>query len=392
MPSKQLPIGWKITKLVDYALFQEGPGLRNWQFCNNGIKIINVRNITNQRLKLENTKNFCSQLEVEKKYRHFLLQENDIVMASSGVTWGKTAIVKKSNLPLMLNTSVIRFRSLDESKLRRAYLKLFLNSSYFTRQINRLITGGCQPNFGPTHLKKVDLLLPPPVDQDRIVAGIDKIELARKYRNQADILTRDYISSIYVSLFSNKHGVKKTRLKEIVSFERKMVYPSSLKVNEWYIGLEQIEKDTGKILNNCSVESQDIKSAKFTFSENHVLYGRLRPYLNKVALPMFSGVCSTDILPITPIKELANRYFVAYLLRQPDFVKYASSRAAGANLPRINVDDLGDYEFYYPTLAKQSIFAELLDRINSLRKLQESSRVNIEHLYESIAQRTLNGD
>ena len=393
--AKEVQSDWKIVKLKDYVFFQEGPGLRNWQFCNQGIKIINVKNIVNGKLILENSKNFCSKEEVDKKYRHFLLEEKDIVMASSGVTWGKTATVENTNLPLMLNTSVIRFRTLDERCLRRHFLKIILDSTYFKRQIKRLITGGCQPNFGPSHLKKVNIILPPPAIQDNIISIIEKAERLKEWRNQSDKLTQDYLSSVFAKMFgslkSNKEP-KMIRLKQIATIDRQNVYPSEFSEDSVYVGLEHIEKDTGEILRHNVVGNQDIKSSKFSFSKKHVLYGKLRPYLNKVGLPQFSGICSTDILPIAPIDGLANRYFIAYLLRQNAFVKYATSKAVGANLPRINPQAVGEYQFPYPPIELQDKFELLVKEIEKIKDIQQKLTIELNSLLSILTQKALNGD
>jgi type I restriction enzyme S subunit len=135
------------------AYFQEGPGVRNWQFKENGIKLINVRNIVNGVLDLSNTNRFLSEEEVSIRYKHFLLEPGDLVIASSGVTWGKVAEVKKADLPLCLNTSMIRIR--PRAPFRKAYVRQFIEFGDFRSQIQRLITGSAQPNFGPSHLKQV---------------------------------------------------------------------------------------------------------------------------------------------------------------------------------------------------------------------------------------------
>ena len=67
-----------------------------------------------------------------------------------------------------------------------------------------------------------------------------------------------------------------------------------------YVGLENIESNTGALVKFIPVESSKIKSSKTIFTKKTVLYGKLRPYLNKVLLPTFDGICSTDILSLTP--------------------------------------------------------------------------------------------
>ena len=140
--------------------FQEGPGVRKWQFKSEGIKLLNVGNIVNGQLDLSNTSRFLAEDEAFGKYAHFLCEPDDIVMASSGVTWGKTAIVYPEHLPLCMNTSTIRMRPKGDNTLLRQYLRGFIESPFFVRQIEVLITGSAQPNFGPLHLKQVEIVVP----------------------------------------------------------------------------------------------------------------------------------------------------------------------------------------------------------------------------------------
>jgi len=101
-----------------------------------------------------------SEHEAFGKYKHFLLEEGDFVVSSSG-TLGRIAEVHLEDLPVMLNTSTIRFRPLDESKLDRLYLRYFLESQLFQQQVKQLATGSVQLNYGPSHLAFVEMPLPP---------------------------------------------------------------------------------------------------------------------------------------------------------------------------------------------------------------------------------------
>ncbi len=149
---------WETKPFNELCWFQEGPGLRQWQFTNHGIKVINVTNLENGVLRLERTNRHISLEEFKKTYKHFEIDENDIVIASSGNSYGKVAIVRQQDLPLVMNTSVIRFKPLND--LNYDYLLTFLKSSQFKSQIDIFITGGAQPNFGPAHLNKTKINIP----------------------------------------------------------------------------------------------------------------------------------------------------------------------------------------------------------------------------------------
>lgn len=171
----KIPEEWDFNYLESFVFFQEGPGLRNWQFTKNGMKVINVGNIVDGKLDTSTTTRHISQKEFNKKYTHFELEYNDIVISSSGWSYGKVAIVKKTDLPLMLNTSVIRFKPLN-NKIIQEFLYHFLNTEFFKRQIDYQITGIDIPNFGSYHLKKMKIMLPPINEQKQIASILSNVD------------------------------------------------------------------------------------------------------------------------------------------------------------------------------------------------------------------------
>ena len=164
-----IPEDWEPSPLPDIIWFQEGPGLRKWQFRSDGLKIINVTNLQETGcLDLSKTDRHISWEEFERVYKHFLIDDGDVVMASSGNSYCKTSVVRRCDLPLLMNTSVIRFKAKD--KIGRSFMLIYLKSKYFKDQIDLMITGGAQPNFGPAHLAKVLIPLPPTKAEQEAIA------------------------------------------------------------------------------------------------------------------------------------------------------------------------------------------------------------------------------
>lgn len=194
---------WDVVKFADVVYFQEGPGVRKWQFTDVGVKLINVGNIQNGTLNTKNTERHVSTELAQGKYKHFLLDEGDLVMASSGVTWGKTAWVEKEHLPLCLNTSMIRIRPNNERTIDKRFLRYCIESREFKTQIQRLITGSAQPNFGPLHLSKVTIPLPPLSEQKRIAEILDQAEALRAKRRAALALLDELTQSIFLDMFGD---------------------------------------------------------------------------------------------------------------------------------------------------------------------------------------------
>jgi hypothetical protein len=128
---------------------------------------------------------------------------------------------------------------------------------------------------------------------------------------------------------------------DLCTEDRTTVEPNSALASELpYLGLEHVESVTGRILRTPSAPMKDEgKSVTFRFDARHVLYGKLRPYLNKVALPDFEGRCTTELIPLLP-RSRVSREFLAWLLRRPQTVKAAMREKTGARMPRANMRHL----------------------------------------------------
>ena len=155
----RIPVGWRVEPLQDFIKFQEGPGIRNWQYVEeDGIKFLNIRCIQDNDLILDSA-NMISKEEANGKYSHFMLNEWDIIISSSG-TLGRYAIVRKEHLPLCLNTSIIRFAPIHSFE-HYSYIYSYLTSRGFYHYLLTMGSGSVQLNFGPTHLKQIDIIVPP---------------------------------------------------------------------------------------------------------------------------------------------------------------------------------------------------------------------------------------
>ena len=204
----------KSLPLSEAYWFQEGPGVRKWQFTDSGIKLLNVGNIEKDgRLNLEKTDRHLSKEEVAQKYSHFLVDKGDLVIASSGISFDddgllrtRGAFVENHQLPLCLNTSTIRFKAV-EGISELSFLRFWLDSREFRSQITKLVTGSAQQNFGPSHLKAIRIKLPPIAEQKRIAEILGRTQSLISKRKEAiaklDILTQ----SIFIEMFGDPESI-----------------------------------------------------------------------------------------------------------------------------------------------------------------------------------------
>jgi len=157
------------------------------------------------------------------------------------------------------------------------------------------------------------------------------------------------------------NGWRWVKLGDVCHEDRHLVEPGSNDAAELTCyGLEHVEAETGCILKRSRGQVEDEgKSATFRFDGRHVLYGKLRPYLNKVALPYSPGRCTTEMIPLLP-HDGVDREFLAWLLRRRDTVDFAMLGKTGSRMPRADMGSLMNLVVPLPPADQQGRIAVLL--------------------------------
>ena len=155
------------------------------------------------------------------------------------------------------------------------------------------------------------------------------------------------------------------RLGYIVDFSKSTTVSSNeINGNDWILDLEDIEKETGRLLIKKRMSDIKSKSDKHKFSAGNVLYSKLRPYLNKVIIADENGYCTTEILAFDFGCYVDCRYAQIYLM-SPFFVDYAMSGAYGVKMPRIGSDRGNLALIPIPPLEEQKRIATAINKIFS---------------------------
>ena len=151
-------------------------------------------------------------------------------------------------------------------------------------------------------------------------------------------------------------------LEELVQPRSERVSPSD-RPTALYIGLEHVQAHTNEILG--TVPASSMASSAASFEVGDVLYGRMRPYLNKVVRPKFAGLASAEFI-ILPASEALDSNFLLKRLTSVDFVEFACSQYEG-DRPRVKFDALGRFEINLPPPAEQTrIVAKLEELLSDL--------------------------
>ncbi len=210
----------KWVNISDVLFFQEGPGVRNTQYTTEGVKLLNVANLVDGNVDLSTSDRYISEEEAYGKYKHFLCDEGDLIVASSGIKVDyldkKMGFIKKEMLPLCMNTSTIRFKTLDEQKLNIRYFMYYVKTQHYKNQVAFHITGSAQLNYGPSHLKKMVMPLIELKEQQKIVTVLDKVSAIIEASQEKLQKLDDLIKSRFLEMFGepeiNPLGWKATTL------------------------------------------------------------------------------------------------------------------------------------------------------------------------------------
>ncbi|MRT17569.1 hypothetical protein F3C99_11445 [Vitellibacter sp. q18] len=188
------------------------------------------------------------------------------------------------------------------------------------------------------------------------------------------------------------YGWKEYSFKEILVLRKDKHKPENVE-RIFYIGLEHIEKETGKLTDNVGVE--EIKTVKNKFYKDDILYGKLRPYLNKAYLAKEDGVCSTDILVFKPTDRVLGNLIIHYFLGR-EFVNDMSENTSGVNLPRVSTKYVENHKINLPNIKEQlQIVQQIESRLSVCDKVEETITENLqkaEALRQSILKKSFAGE
>ena len=158
--------------------------------------------------------------------------------------------------------------------------------------------------------------------------------------------------------------------------------------NTWVLELEDIEKGTSRLLSKVFTDERKFKSTKNGFPAGAVLYGKLRPYLDKVLIADTAGVCTTEINPISYFENIDARYLRWYL-KSPYFIAYADGSTYGMNLPRLGTDAAREAVFPFPPKKEQSRIVAKVDELMALCDQLEAQQQARRKLQNNLRQSTL---
>ncbi len=383
---------WERKKLGDICVFVRGPfggSLKKNIFKPEGYAIYEQQHAIYDQF--DDIRYFIDEKKFSEMKR-FELNSGDLIMSCSG-TMGKIAIVPENIKKGIINQALLKLT--PSKKISTVFLKLWMQSESFQESLKEYSGGAAIQNLASVAiLKQIEIPLPPIPEQQRIVSILDEAfaAIAKAKANAEQNLknAKELFESYLQGVFEKKgDGWEEKKLGEVIEYDKNQNIYKGLP----YVGLEHIESNSGRFIG--SLEPQVVKSSTFFFNEQHVLYGRLRPYLNKVLLPNFEGHCSTEIFPVKVGKQIV-REFLFFWLITDSTVKKIDATWTGTRMPRANMNQVLEFDFAFPPIPEQQTIVHQLDALRAetqkLEALYQQKIADLEELKKSILQKAFAGE
>ena len=269
-----------------------------------------------------------------------VIEAGDVIVSMTRPNLNTVALIDEKYHSAICSTGFCVLRP-DRRRILPKYLFYIVTRDVFVERLSRNTSGGLYPAVSENDVRAMLIPLPPLKEQERIVEILDRAENIIRLSHLAMETTQRIASALFYEMFGNpirnEKGWEAKRIGEICEQDR-ITYNNERDGQLTFLGLEHIKKNTGDIV-ELSEEGVSGKATTFVFDETHVLYGKLRPYLNKVVMPTFRGRCTTELIPYLPKPNIA-RCYLTYLLRSKTIVNTIVSNSTGTRMPRANLNFL----------------------------------------------------
>lgn len=305
---------------------------------------------------IDNTKECISDLALQdtKIYR---IPENTVVM-SFKLSIGKVAITK---CPMYSNEAIVSFLPKKGVNVLANYLYYVLKAKRWDDAGNKAVKG---VTLNKISLSRAKIRLHDLEEQKHICNILDELSAAVRLRRIQLAKLDELVKARFVEMFgdpvSNPLQWPTNKLQKVAP-HKPVAFQESKSI--WLLNLDMIESNTGRIIDYKYTSSDNIGSSTCCFDASHVLYSKLRPYLNKVVVPRQFGVATSELLALRPNSSL-NRIFLANLLRGDFFVRFISEKVSGAKMPRVAMDIFWAFPCIIPPMELQRRFADFVQQVD----------------------------
>lgn len=371
--------------LKDLAAICAGQGAPqgDHNYCENGTPFIKAGNL--QEL-LEGKAITSIQKvsdEVAKKHKLRLYPKGTILFAKSGMSCIKGYIYVLPQSAYVVSHLACITPNEDISE----YLRYYFNY----HKPNQLVKDAAYPSISLSDVGNLVVDMKPESERNEIVSVLQHTESIITLRQQQLQKLNELVKARFVELFgdlkSNPMEWPVVPFTEFAKIDGNMTTDYEKYADYPHIGIDSIEKGTGALKGYRTVREDGVISGKYIFTPQHIIYSKIRPNLNKVALPDFEGLCSADAYPILPNRSNCNRVFLAIALRSEYFLEYILQFSSRTNLPKVNRKEITGFRMPLPPLKLQEQFAAFVEQTDKSKVAVQKALDEAQLLFDSLMQK-----
>ncbi len=392
------------VKISDVLFFQEGPGVRNTQYTSEGVKLLNVANLVDGKVDLSTSDRYISEEEAYGKYKHFLCDDGDLIVASSGIKVEyfdkKMGFIDSSMLPLCMNTSTIRFKVLNPQKLEIRFFMYYLKSNSFKEQLARHITGSAQLNYGPSHLNKMIMPLVTLEKQKEIIKKLDKIQTIIEIRQQQLQKLDELVKSRFIEMFGdpkiNPNNYPVCQLSDFIVFltsgSRGWAQYCADDGTEWFITIKNVKDCHIKTDNMQPINAPDNAEAKRTRAQEGDLLISITADLGRTGvvtkeIAEHGAYINQHLTCIRLKQDVLNPLYVAYFMESTAGKEQFESKNQSAVKAGLNFNSINSLRLMIPPLDDQNAFVDFIKQVDKSKFAVQQTLDKAQELFDSLMQK-----
>ena len=408
MMEEKLPKGWEFQKIGDLSEQVNGKAFKPSDWSKKGTPIIRIQNLNNFKADFNYSEDFIDE--------KFHVNNGDLLFAWSGTPGTSFGAHIWNRGKAYLNQHIFKIK-IKNDQLDQSYYYYALKIT-----VEKFIVQA-QGTAGLAHITKkkfenTGIPVPPIPDQQRIVAKLDALfghldslrekldgipvllknfrqqvltqavtgELTKDWREGKNLPEEDFIDLEDLEMREIKYEIPKfwqwLPFISVAEVKSNLVQP-----NEYLefplIAPDNIEAGTGRLLNKPLVSEILPKSPKHYFSKGDIVYSKIRPYLSKLVLADFDGLCSADMYPISTTLNI--KYLYYYMLSDV-FLRYATTAGERSVLPKINQKELAIIPISIPSKKEQQEIVKRIEALFSLADKIESQYISLKAKIDQLPQ------
>jgi type I restriction enzyme S subunit len=370
---------WTTGKIGDICVVGDGAHAKIGRQTS-GVMYLTSKNLKDGRLDISQI-DYISETDFNKHFRDnskalTRIKPNDVIFSIIG-TIGEPYLVNSIDR-FGISSSVAILRP-NKSDLSPKYLFYWIKNHIFQDALYAIKGGVAQGYVSLEMIRSLPLYYPALSTQQKIASIISAYDDLIENNTRRVKILEEMAQTIYNEWFVKfgfpghenvkmveselgmiPEGWEIKKLGDVAEQKRRSVNPNSIDLNTPYFGLEHLPRRSIALSEWGSAD--DVKSTKYKFKVDEILFGKIRPYFHKVGVSPVEGICSSDIIVIS-VKDNIFYPIVLGCVSSDDFVAHATKTSNGTKMPRANWDVLVKYPLFIPPLELVLKYNEFVENI-----------------------------